>query len=202
MKARNLKCIHRVVLALGLKVGGVSLFRRIESAEMDVLAVNLDGGLPLIGPKLPCANEPAFAVATGTPLVLTVFGGCDVPKIAETVIVGNSVDVINVALRPVSGHVKVCKTVFRVFAPKNRELSVGVPFSLVSGAASRFGKMISRGLPHENSGFGVIIQKITQAFCGKIGLSHIVAPVKRWFGQKPDIAVNFVGLRYYSMELA
>lgn len=197
MKVRNLKSACWVMPALGFKVGGVSFFRGIKIAKGDGLAVKVYGRapFPVVGVNTHVAAcGPAFTPIMDIPLA------CYCAKVAKSVIVADTIDMVNFISGPSAMNVQPCKSVGGIGFPINLDANVSV--SVYCPSLSPMQKGFCGGFPHKNAGFSVVIQKITQAFCGKIGLSHIVAPVKRWFGQRPGIAVNFAGLRYYSMELA
>lgn len=64
----------------------------------------------------------------------------------------------------------------------------------------RIGAFAALDFAGEAARFWVKVKNFAQTLCAKIGLSHAVVPLQRWFGQKPDSVRSGFGLRYFSIE--
>ena len=194
MKVHNSESASRVKLPFGCKIGFMRLFGRGEITQRDGFTVNVDARppLPMVGVDAHVtASAPTLAPVMDIPLPRAL------AEVSDPVVITDAVDVVNFSIRPNAVYVQPCEAMCSVVLKVDLDASIAEAVKASSLFATQ---RTVRGLPpRKNPGVRVIIQKIAQAFCGKVGLSHVVAPIKRWFGQRPGIAENGVGLRIYSM---
>ena len=195
MKRSNSERAGWMQSALRFKVRGMRLFRCGEVADVHHLPINTDGSTPLAAVAIDAhqsACTPAFVP------VMDVALASNDTKIADPVVVANAVDVVKLAIGPDPINVKPSKAMqgqsFVIYLYAKVSGSVFRPYIASSFYTSRWANS-----PSENSGIGIVVKKLAQTFCGKIGISHFVAPVKQWIGQMPNSVRSGFGHRHFIM---
>ena len=184
--------------ALGVKVNAMRLFRGVVKAEIDEAPVHNNGRLELVlGSTDP--KQPRGASRIRAAHVLMVQGARSLAQIGNAIVRGNPVDVVKGVLRPFTVDVQPCKPMRpeRDFSDGDLDVSV---FVEGTGPGTGLNAPVRTFAVSENSRFGVVMQPLLQFFSGKIGISHIVAPVQRWFGQRLGGIDGAVGPRFIIQE--
>lgn len=171
---------------LRLHVGFMRCFGRGVRPKINELAVQSNGSL--IGNAAflflrSDAKKPRSAALVSSLQVLTVFGKASLSKIGNPVVIFLPVNVVNELIRPFAVDVKPSKPMRSIEPTKKFDFDVSV-FVGASCLAS-FGHSASTLAPSEHARFGAVVQKLFQSLLGKCisGLSHVIAPHQRWFGQ-------------------
>lgn len=179
-------------LALSLHVGFMGFLWRVKRPEVLVFPINFDAGLPLAGAKRSCTHQARRAVASKFALILAVILRRNITQVCDAVVVGDAVDVVNIAARPDAMNVKPCQPMLTVLTAFDAD----VPVSLRHGHKPRtlpfLGKLIAVGPVSENPSIGVVVQKLFQQILREcsVGFSHVSAPSKRCIGQGIDAGAN------------
>ena len=132
--------------------------------------------------------------------VADVFTVTDSAQIHNAVIVSDAVDVVNEFWRELAVNVQPCKAVGLVRTAI--DVDVDVPsLVFVSCGTSSQGHSTANA-PSEFSGIGAVVQKLFQSSLreSSLSISHIVAPVQRWFGQRLGGIDGAVGPRFIIQE--
>lgn len=180
-----LKRVHGVILPLGLYVSGMGLFGRVKRAQKHDLPRHFDLGLILSVARKSSSHDAGSTVASDAPLVLAIFGGRHISKIAEPIVVNDAINVVDVALRPSPVDVEPCEPMLSVLPPEQTDDAVSLGLMDISGAGSSFRQLVSRNQSGEYASLGVVVQKLFQSLLRKciFGLSHAIAPHQRCVGQ-------------------
>lgn len=194
------KC--RMVFPFGRHVGFVCFFGAVKRAEVDVSPFNLDLRLPLAGPEVPCSHQARSAVGPGFALVVAVVPRRNIAQIAKPVVVSDPVNMINVTARPDAMNVKPSEPVFAVLPAKKTDVAVSLRACDKPGPLPRDSVLIAGGDVRENARIGTVVQMLFQEFLCEcsFALSHVIAPIKRWFGQGIVAAANCFNPRYNIAE--
>ena len=181
-----LKRIHRVVFALRSNVCGMGFLGAVKCSEVNAPPIHFNLRLPLSRPKLPCPDQARFTIASYRPLVLAIFRGRNISQVCNSVVITNSVNVVNVAFGPSAVYVKPSEPMRAILPPFDAYASVALRGRNKACFGPCFGKLIARGAIGENARFGVIVQKLFKPFLGEcmLGFSHVIAPFQRWIGQR------------------
>lgn len=182
----------RVVLPLCPHISFMGFFRGLECPKVNTLPVNLDLRLPFAGAKKPSAHEARSTVTPRLPLVVAVFLRSAVSKIAQTVVGGVAVYMVNVAARPNAVDIKPCKAMLSVLPARKTDGSV--PLRIFDRASLLTGdrKLVARHAVREDSSFWVVVQNLFQSVLrdNRSSISHVIAPLQRRFGQRIEGADN------------
>ena len=174
--------------------GNVRLMRKLRggvASKINVFSVQLDGRLkPAAMNGHP--KKAACVALLGGPLVLHVHGCGDAPEVVDPVIGFVSVDVVNVAIRPNSMHIKPSQPVRTV----NPSGDMDVDIATVSLAACRasFGGAPSPPMrePREKARVLVIRKKFSQALRGNSCVGHESLQWSRHFTLNPCVSIEYV----------
>lgn len=146
---------------------------------------------------LRCAKKSAQIVEVGFCDILMIFGVRRLAQIIDTIVKFVAVFVVNLAFWPSTMNKKPSKSMQPVvFAIKAHN---AVAFLVdITRMGAGFYALSSKTLnPRKQSCFWVVVKKMAQAFCGKIGFSHD-APLML-IGQKPVRVYSTCGLRYFNI---
>jgi Flp pilus assembly protein TadG len=191
-----------MVLALGRKVGGAGFFWSKEVTQEDSIAVHVNVCTPLVGDivlglAFGNANDSGAVVCSGSPLILAIAAPTYITQVADPVVVPDAVDMVNVVNRPSTINVQPSKAMGFVTAIVNVDLHVSAIGKVASSAASN--SHATAHTPRKNPGLGAVVETFAQEFCGKIGISHAVVLLKRWFGERPSSVSALSGLHHFNM---
>lgn len=187
-------------LPLSLKVGGVRVFGRSESAQVDPVSLENDSRREFSATRAN-AKDARRASLDGSASVLVVDFLRYVSQVRPAVITSYAVQVINVVRRPFARDVKPDHAVNKALLGINGHLQVAV----AAGCSRDVASVCSVGRPDassKNTGLGVVVEKLSDACRGqtRINLAHAVVLLKRWFG-KWSPTVSAAGLcAFYSAE--
>lgn len=178
-------------------VGLVRLLGGGKHAKVPLLPAEGNVRHPLVGNVVPVsAKQPGrLVICAGLSHVLLVDGLGYISQLANAVVSGVAVNVVNLPIRPSPVKMQPSKAVRAVTAPINHDDRVSV--RAASRNSSRFCRPATEYAPNENAGFGVVVKNFAQTLRGKIGLSHD-APSKR-IGQRPVSVSSTCGLRHFSV---
>ena len=140
--------------AFCFNIGGMSFFRCAEVSKVVPLTHdrNLRPPFSVVGSH---TKKPAAVVASCLAFILSVFRGRNKAQVGYPVIVGVSVNVVNLQNRPLSVDIKPRESVRRVILASNHDLHI--PFSVfASSVRAFFGRTGSSLCPSEYASFGVI----------------------------------------------
>lgn len=188
--------IERMQNLLRVKIGLVGSLLRRERPEVEVFPVDTDSCHPppifgvVVSPKLSIFGVPV--------LLVKQIGGFS--KVANTVVRLYSIDVVNVFFGPTAIRVQPSKSVNLVLVHVDTHLEIPVMVKPVEGCASFAASPPKADYSGENTGIWVVMKKLAQACCGKIGLSHD-APYQR-IGQRPGRVCSTSRLRHFSVSNA
>lgn len=191
------KRIERVKDALFAQVCRACLILRGKVAEVFCFSV-VFYGRPKAVAVWNYAKYAAFAVNPCAAKILLIFRGVRLAKIFNSIVRAVTVDMVHLMRRIFTGHVKPRKPVSFVRVAINFDDSIAV--TKTSSNIALFDLAPARRIePRKNAGFWIVVEKLADALCGKIGLSHAVSPVKKWFGQRPVSVCALDRLRYFSV---
>ena len=162
----------------------MGFFGRYERTKMDPLPIwQRNPRLELFADN---ANSQETRLVSGVsfPPVLSVDGKSGIAKIANSVVRPVAVDMVDDAARPFSMNVKPSKSVRLSFFPHETDASIAFA-TCIPGNLPSFCKPTSVFTPSKNASFGIIVQQLFQEclhFC-IVGVSHYIAPSKRFSGQ-------------------
>lgn len=195
--------IKRVVMGFCRRIRNSGIFFCCESTKVNLGSVYSYVRFPnSLTFDLTHANEAGSACFSSRP-VLSVFCFCRQPQVTNSVVIPDAVDVVNALRGEHSEHVQPSQPMLRIVKLpiyKNRS----VPFVSFRASAKTGASVVGAyGLfnPCKYTSFRIVIKDFAQALCGKIGLSHAVSPVKKWFGQKPQSVSALLGLRHFNRAL-
>lgn len=195
----KLNCAGAMHHAFGCNVGFMGEFFCFKVAQRFTDAICANYGAPparvLIDTK-----HPRAAVALRLPLILQVPGTRYLSKIRNSVVCSDAVSMVNYLYgeRPVG--VKPRKPVQRIGAEINLNSKVAVPFVERANRGVNRNAVACFNASGKYSSIRVVMEKFTQTFCGKIGSSHAVVPLKQWFGQRPARVDSTSGLRHFNTQ--
>ncbi len=180
--------------------GYVGLMRLLgggKHSKMPLLPAKGNVRHPLVRDVVPISAEQAgrLVVAPSPPSVLAVDGLSYVSQLANSIVSGFAVDVVNLPGGPNAMHIQPCKAMRSIAPAVNHDDRVAVCDT--ASTPSWLCRPSSKNAPSKYASFGVVVKKLAQALRGKIGLSHD-APVKR-IGQRPVSVSSTCGLRYFSV---
>ena len=198
MKRFELDGASTVQSPLGFKVGLMRFFGGGKRTKVNVPAVSLDGRLPL-AMVFSSTHKPGSRIASYASLVFAVLRRCYVPEIAKPVVGRNPVDVVKIASRPRTMHVKPDQSMLCVLPAADRDPSVKLRRGGIPSTIARLGEMVSVDAPCENAGFRVVIEKLFETLLrqGRIAASH--EAVLSLIGERPNSVRSGFGPRYFSM---
>lgn len=180
--------------ALGSQVSLISKLWRVVCAKANLLSINRDLCHPtaFVGRN---AEEPASIVALSLADVLLVVPIRYVAQVINTVVNRVAVYVVNLHGGPVPIHVEPRSPMSLHLAAINLH---DAPAALIP--SSNVASLLSATLyaPRKYPSLGVVMHKLTKAFCAKIRFSHAVVPLKQWFGQRPTRVCCTGGLRHFN----
>jgi hypothetical protein len=181
-------------LPLGFDVGVMRFFRACKRADMYAPINGIDGGSKFT-PRPAYAKKPGTVPALWPVPVLRVDSGACVTKIGNAIVSAITVNMIDLALRPLAVHVQPNESVGIVNSAVNT-------YSNTAAFVSRKTNWCALRLPFwgckldlENSGIWIVVQKFAQTLRGKIGLSHDA--VLSLIGQRLGSVSALAGLRYF-----
>lgn len=177
-------------------VGFVGLYSSVKVPDVVGNSVNLDSRLPLPGICV-STKQSRLRSFLSLPLILHILGNGCLAKVRHAVVCFDAVDMVNQQRRVMPVNIEPSKTVEQVYL----SVYLGSDVPLLVQRAHRLASWDVVGdsnQPRKNSGFWFVVEKFTQACCGKIIGSHAVVPFKQWFGQKPRRVISTAGLRHFS----
>lgn len=150
------------MLALRFQVGGVSIFRALESAKTPALSVNGKLGNPALPFFAPTnAHEAGSARLPWASLVLHVVPLRHITQVLDSVIRWVSVHVVNVAGRPDAMNIKPCQPVRGVSLSANHDVPVTSPMN-GAGNVANFHSWIGAFCNSEDARFRAVVQEFAQ----------------------------------------
>lgn len=183
---------RRMVFPLRGHVGQMCFLGIVERPEVHVFPVRPDGCLPFSGAEKPSAHESGSVVTSRLPLVVAVVLRSAVSKIAQTVVGGIAVYMVNVAARPNAVDIKPCKAMLSVLPARKADGSVSLRLCDKASLLTSDGKLVARHAVREDSSFWVVVQNLFQSVLrdNRSSISHVIAPLQRRFGQRIEGADN------------
>lgn len=151
----------------GFQVNRVRGFNGVEVAKMANNAVDVDLRSPF-GQRL-VPSDPKFAGSSQAfcaALVLHVDTAGYVSKVTDSIVASNAVDVVDLAYRPLTEHVKPHEAVLRESVAVDPYSSVSVEFEMSGRLSAERAKML-RKLANEDSRLSVVIEHGSKAIMGK-----------------------------------
>ena len=187
-----LECKGRMMLPLRLYKRIVGGLWGIERAEVEVFPVNPNAGLPFSGPKRARTHKARSTIASNFSLVPAVVLRRHIPQVGDAVIVGNAVDVVDIATRPNAMLVKPYQSMLSVGFSFNTYLPISLWLRHKTRTLSFLSKLIAVNFVGESPRIGVVVQKLFQQILREcsVWLSHGSAPSKRCIGQGIDAGAN------------
>ena len=164
----------------------------VERAEVKVFSVNPNAGLPFPGPKRARTHKARSTVASNFSLVPAVVLCRHIPQVGDAVIVGNAVDVVDIAARPNTMLVEPYQTMLAVGFSFDAYLPISLWLRHKTRTLSFWSKLVAVNFVGENPRIGVVVQKLFQQILRQcsVGFSHVSAPSKRCIGQGIDAGAN------------
>lgn len=187
--------VNAVQALLGFYIDGVSFFRRLVGSERVHLAFDRQCCTPtaaILGNTNVAGAGPRFAA------IANVFGSRHNAQVAQSVVVADAIDVVDLAIRFSAVGVEPRKSVQSVILVGDLGSQVPGPVGGANHIANLYGANRA-DTPSKDASLWVVVKKFAQAFCGKIAGTHAVAPVKQWFVERPVSVSALCGLRYFSM---
>ena len=141
--------------------------------------------------------KKAGLIVFGCPLnVLNICRGRNIAQIGPSIIRWVAVNMVNVILRPLAGHVQKRNAVRPIFLAINADpvVSARVDAPKHPGLAGPAGFLFQA---REDAGLGIVMKQFAHALRGKIGNSH--EAVLSLIGQRPVSVSSTCGLRYFSV---
>lgn len=194
----KLDCAANMQLTFSLNVSGVREFFGWEQANSSRFAIRSDSRLPLAIFFGDAKHAAADIVRLGTSLIGVVGLPCDITQICKTVIGFVKINVVDCVYRPFASNVEPCEPV-RVLQATSDSYRNVADLAFASCRSSEKAIHFELANPRKLSGFSVVVKEFAQKFCGKIGSSHAVVPLKQWFGQRPARVDSTSGLRHFNM---
>jgi hypothetical protein len=180
--------------SLSLNISKVSFLRVFEVPNDDFFAVNMDQGSPYRS-VFDDTHVPMLVVFPRPADVLDVLRVRDVAQVADPVVSGVAVDMVNLVNRPLAVDVQPSETMGSVFVPVHPNVDVSGRLGFVVDRAELDANRGSN-LSAKNSSLGVVIKKFAQAIYAKIRFSHDA--LQKRIGQRPDGASTLFGLRHFN----
>ena len=151
---------------LKLQVSLMRLLGRVKAAVADAFAIhhNLHSPFSLVGAD---TQKTHFVGFGGRSHVLQIAKSSDLPQICKRVVQLVSVNMVNVAFRHVSSHIKPCQSVRQSFGVVNGDRDV----SRAVGRSRSFSDKIGAAMiftPSKNASLRVVIQRLAQMFNGNV----------------------------------
>lgn len=167
----NLDSAAKMFFALRYKVCGMSkLWSRETSKELKNLVDSYVRGIP--SPEHGYAHDSELVVRVSRSSIFRICSKCNVPKIGDSIVVLDAVDVVYHPDRKRSVNVQPSKSVGLKRGARNFDLAIPVGIYRPACNASFAPAHCGIDAPRKDSGFLVIVQKFAQAFCSNIGVSH------------------------------
>ena len=163
-----------MLLALGIKVCGMSLFWRIEQAQTSLDSVLANLRAPLI-PLSTHAEQANLVVLARRAPILLVDSRRDQPKIFDAVIRSYAIDVVDLPTINAPVNVYPCQSVRVAVMPPNGQFEIAVRYQIPTRTTASFAT--------KQASFWVVGSKLTQALHGYIGFSH--EALQLLIGQRP-----------------
>ena len=158
------------------QIGLMRFFRRIKPANNGLYAVSANSRAPSFATfKFRYTQKPSGFIACMRPfLVLNVFCCRNIAKIAKSIIPGIAVNVVNVAGRPDSNHVKPCQPTGSISSFVNSDNCVSFRLGISSNRpwnnfAARF------HTPSKDTCFGIVVQQCTQLVKCNVKMAHAIS---------------------------
>lgn len=146
-------------------IDGVSLFRRVEEAEVGSLAEDVNLRL-----KAVCSSTYAcISGVAGLVLVQLIDNTRNIPKIFDPVVSAVAIDVINLVIRELAVMVEPDKAMSLVDAPVDLDLAIPSTADRPRNVTN-FDTATCRNLPDEIAGIGVVVEEFFQPCLG----DHVV----------------------------
>jgi len=162
-----------VKFTFGSKICLMGFFRCFEVAQPMRLAFMRYVSAPLILEKYN-PHKTGFISLIWPTNILGIARLVNNAQIMKSVIVFNSVDVVNNTVRPSISHIQPCQTMRFIDAAFNTYRKVSF-FVGASGSIANFDRSTWANQPSENPRVGVISQYISQLFCCKFGHGPTIA---------------------------
>lgn len=199
MRTLELDSTSGVKFSFGRKIRSMSKLGCIKSSKKNFSIVESYRGSPSTFTGR-CSQKTGGAVDLRSMSVLPITTATHNSKIRPPVINPNSIDVIYKSTRPTVRYIQPRKPVRKMSIVINAYSGISIPgintAHLEPCANPRPVGAFFR--PCKNTRSGVVVQQLSQAFYGKISLSHDVVPCKQLIGQKPARVGSTGGLRYFT----
>ena len=163
----------------------VSLVRSFfcgKDAKVNSLAQNHYRRLPSFAMRRDPKQPGGFIALGGAKKIAAILNPRHVSQVGDSVVVLDTVDVIDLVLGPLPVHKKPRKPMGFVSPPVNVDIDVSRNVSSTRDSA-RNCIGASRYQPSENAGCGIVRKKFARTRKGKIGSSHEAVP--SLIGQRP-----------------
>ena len=142
------------------------------------------------------AKNAAFAAGICNPLVLGVDVVCGYSEICNPVVVFNSIDMVDLAVRPFAIEMQPSKSVCAKAASPEFDINVAFGLFVASHIADSRSSVIVRNPSCKNASDRVVVKKLAKPLSGMIEVSH-EAPLML-IGQRPRaIAIRFGASPFY-----
>jgi hypothetical protein len=181
--------------ALCCQVRGVGLLWRVKVANVGLFSVQLN---PCLKPAItrPDAKNAKFVARSRAFLVLQIHASRYVAQVCNSIICAITINVVNIGFGPLCVHVQPRKAVRQKFCIAGS--NDNVPKLIDAAHLRAFFTSAPRFAPRKKSRFWIVVQQLTQALCGNIGLSHDASfPL---IGQRPvSVTSAAPALPFYTM---
>lgn len=151
-----------VVFPFGFHISAAGLFSRREFAKHDGFLIDLNAGKPLVTCLLDAFRASVAAICTGR--ILRVSGSIGHPQVCESVVISDSVDMVDFACWPRARHIQPSQAVSSVFLPINADDHVPIAVSCGTRIIQR-NSICRSHLAGKYTGIRVVIQQLTKSFC-------------------------------------
>lgn len=194
-----LKRIEWMKLSLGLYVGATSFFTIGKKAEMDGLPIVSDRCDPFGRVFVPTYAKQIGGTSFADMLdILPILRLRGLAQICKRIVAFYAVNVVNVFSRPMPVNVEPSKPVGWIKFPINSDKGVSVGRTSCNIANSIATMSSNSDSARKQPTLRLVMQQLTKALCGKIGLSHDA--LLMLIGQRPASADNASGLRYFNVR--
>ena len=184
------------------KVAVVSQFSGFKVAKMLGFSVQSNLCDPSRLFIAPVNTSKSRFVSLACNKILFIFKIQRQPQIADSVVVANSVDVVNLMRRPFTINVQPSKSVGHVDNVLDANINSSARVAVTRNILN-FNSVGKSNFPSKNSSLGVVMKNFVKLLLSKskIQASHAFVPFKQWFGQRPTSAINTSGFRYFTLPV-
>lgn len=195
----KLDCAGAMQHTFGGKVGFVGSLFCLKRAKRLTNAVRANYSAPFVG-DWGDTQQARAAIVVCSSLVLQVPGARYLSQVFKSVVCADAVSMVNHPNGKRSVGVEPCEPVQRVRVKINLHPEVAVFFVQRANWGVNRNAVACFDSPGKYACLRAVMEKFAQTFCGKIGISHAVVPLKQWFGQKPARVDSTSGLRHFNTQ--